>query len=232
MQNHVKVMPLLVLSIITPACVSTSKYKMLEGDRNNLQKQLNSETLKSKDLEEELARTKESNEILQKQGEATKGQYENLLSQLQQEVQQGELQITQYKNMLSVDVAEQIFFDSGSAKLKATGKKVLKKVGDVLNQYSDKMIRVVGHTDNVPVGKAFQNVFPTNWELSVARSTNVVRFLQDESKIDPTRLITSGRGEYSPVAPNDTPEGRKKNRRIEITLIDRSLVDAIKEKSE
>jgi len=82
----------------------------------------------------------------------------------------------------------------------------------------------VGHTDNVPLAKSLQAVFPTNWELSVARATNVVRFLQ-EVGIPPERMMASGRSEYDPVAPNDTPEGRQKNRRIEIMLIDKGLTD-------
>ena len=142
---------------------------------------------------------------------------------LSKEVEKGQLQVRQYQNMLAVDLAEQIFFDSGRATLKAGGKDVLKKVGDALKGYENKIIRVVGHTDNVTLAKSLQATFPTNWELSVARATNVVRFLQDAG-IPPERMIPSGRGEYEPVAPNDTPEGRQKNRRIEIMLIDQSLV--------
>src|SRR5437773_6840260 len=94
------------------------------------------------------------------------------------------------------------------------------KVGEELKGYDDKVIRVVGHTDNVPIKT---KVFPSNWELSVARATNVVHYLQ-EVGIPPDRRIASGRAEYQPVAENDTPDGRKKNRRIEITLIDKNLV--------
>jgi chemotaxis protein MotB len=126
--------------------------------------------------------------------------------------------------MLAVDLAEQIFFDSGRATLKAGGKDVLKKVGEALKGYENKVIRVVGHTDNVPLAKSLQGMFPTNWELSVARATNVVRFLQDVG-IPPERMVASGRGEYDPVAANDTAEGRQKNRRIEIMLIDQSLAN-------
>lgn len=150
-------------------------------------------------------------------------QYDELLKGLSMEVEKGQLQVRQYRNMLAVDLAEQIFFDSGSANLKTGGKEVLKKVGEALKGYDNKIIRVVGHTDNVPLAKSLQRTFPTNWELSVARATNVVRFLQ-EVGIPPERMVPSGRGEYEPIAANDTPEGRKKNRRIEIMLIDKSLV--------
>jgi chemotaxis protein MotB len=132
--------------------------------------------------------------------------------------------VTQYKNMMSVDVAEKIFFNSGSASLKKEGRDVLAKVGGVLNQYKDKYIKVVGHTDNVPTGKG--SAFPSNWELAVTRATGVVRFLQDEVGVSPDRLVATGRAEYEPVADNGTPEGRQRNRRIEIVLMDKALFES------
>jgi chemotaxis protein MotB len=128
--------------------------------------------------------------------------------------------------MLTVEVAEQLFFDSGRAALKDQGKDVLKRVGEALKGYEDKVIRVVGHTDNVPIATA---QFPSNWELSVARATTVVRFLQGAG-VPPERLTAAGRGEYTPVAPNDDADGRRKNRRIEITLIDRNVAQEVQEK--
>jgi len=193
-------------------CVSTSKYEKLEADKNqeiaNLHKQV-----------AELERQKTE---LQTSSEQNKAQYDALVGKLSTEVEKGQLQVKQYQNMLSVDVAEQIFFDSGHADLKESGKAVLQKVGEALKSYKDKIIRVVGYTDNVPIAKSIQNVYPSNWELSVARAASVVRDLQ-EIGIAPERMVASGRGEYAPIAPNDTPEGRQKNRRIEIQLIDQSL---------
>jgi chemotaxis protein MotB len=158
-------------------------------------------------------------------------QYQTLVGQLSTELRAGQIQVRQYQDMLTVDVAEQVFFDSGRAKLKPGGKEVLKKVGAVIKDYENKIIRVAGHTDNVPISKSLQSTFPTNWELSVARATTVVRFLQ-EVGVPPERLIASGRGEYEPVAPNDTSEGRQKNRRIEIMLIDKSLVTELSRSAE
>ena len=152
----------------------------------------------------------------------TQAQHDALVASLSQELKKGELQVRRYKDMLTVEVAEQLFFDSGRAALKDSGKAVLKKVADALKSYEDKAIRVVGHTDNVPIAKAYQKVFPSNWELSSARATTVVRFLQ-EAGIEPQRLVATGRAEYAPVAPNDSEEGRQKNRRIEITLVDLGL---------
>lgn len=187
----------------------------LEQQRTSLEQQKAASQQQVESLEQQKASLLASSQQTQKQ-------YEELVQGLSKEVEKGQLQVRQYKDMLSVDLAEQIFFDSGRAKLKKEGKDVLKKVGDALKGYENKVIRVVGHTDNVPVAKSLQATFPSNWELSVARATNVVRFLQ-EVGIPPERMVPSGRSEYDPVATNDTPEGRQKNRRIEIMLIDKSL---------
>lgn len=202
------------LSLALGGCVSTSKYEQLEAEKN---RQITS-------LQEEKAELEKQKAELETASQQSQTQYDALVKQLSAEVQKGELQVRQYQNMLSVDVAEQIFFDSGRAALKDSGKEVLKKVGEALKSYDKKIIRVVGHTDNVPLARSIQKIFPTNWELSVARATNVVRYLQ-EVGIPPERMVASGRGEYSPVASNDTAEGRQKNRRIEIMLIDQSLAE-------
>jgi chemotaxis protein MotB len=78
---------------------------------------------------------------------------------------------------------------------------------------------VEGHTDNVPIGPDLVHIFPTNWELSVARAVAVVRFLQEKGGIQPKRLSARGYSYYRPVAPNESEEGRRQNRRIEIILI-------------
>ncbi|WP_422188837.1 OmpA/MotB family protein [Aquabacterium sp.] len=100
-------------------------------------------------------------------------------------------------------------------------------VGGALKGYENKVIRVVGHTDNVQISQTLQGTFPSNRELSVARATTVVRYLQEVS-IAPEPMVASGRSEYDPVATNDTAEGRQRNRRIEIMLIDKSLADELK----
>jgi chemotaxis protein MotB len=179
---------------------------------------------KTAQLEAQKSSLEADKAALQKDAEAKQAQYDSLLGDLKKEVSDGQLKITQYKNMLTVDVADKILFDSGSAQLKKEGLAVLQKVGEAVAK-SDKVIRVVGHTDNVPLSSGA--AYGSNWELSAARATTVVRFLQDKAKLDPTRLMAAGRGEYAPVAPNDTPANKQKNRRIEITLLDKALVDAV-----
>lgn len=225
-------------ALIAAGCVSQGTYDKLESDKNQeisllqkqrggLQEQVQGLQSQKSSLEAQQADLRKQVDALEQQkaqllavSQQNQSQYDSLVKNLTEEVKKGELQVRQYKDMLTVDVAEQLFFDSGRADLKDTGKAVLKKVGEALKGYEDKVIRVVGHTDNVPIKT---KAFPSNWELSVARATTVVRFLQ-ENGIPPERMVASGRAEFQPVAENDTPEGRKKNRRIEITLIDKNLV--------
>jgi chemotaxis protein MotB len=195
----------------------------LEAQRNALAKEKQTlETLQA-DLTRQVAALESQRAQLQATVKQTEQRYDSIFASLNEEVKKGQLQVRQFKDMLTVDVADQLFFDSGKATLKETGKELLQKVADSLKGYEDKAIRIVGHTDNVPITKGLQKVFPSNWELSVARATTVVRFLQGTG-IAPERLVATGRAEYAPVAPNDSAEGRQKNRRIEITLIDRTLV--------
>jgi chemotaxis protein MotB len=237
----------LAAAFITSGCVSTGTFEKMQAGKNEeiktLQQQKTALELQKTGLEQEnttlkqqLGSREQQNTAMQQQvgsleqqkaallaaNQQRQQQYDALVKGLSAEVQKGQLQVRQYQNMLAVDLAEKIFFDSGRATLKKGGKDVLKKVGEALKGYENKVIRVVGHTDNVPVAKSLQGTFPSNWDLSVARATNVVRFLQ-EVGIPPERMVASGRGEYDPVASNDTVEGRQKNRRIEIMLIDKNL---------
>src|ERR1700704_4441871 len=199
------------------------QVQVLQAQRSGLEQQKTSLEQQQADLRRQINALEQQKAQLLAASQQNTSQYDALVRNLTEEVKKGELQVRQYKDMLTVDVAEQLFFDSGKANLKDTGKAVLKKVGEALKGYEDKIIRIVGHTDNVPIRKSAQKIFPSNWELSVARATTVVRFLQ-ENGIPPERMVASGRAEYQPIADNDPPEGRKKNRRIEITLIDKNLV--------
>ncbi len=137
---------------------------------------------------------------------------------LKQEIADQQVQVEQIKDRLRVQMVDEILFDSGEATLKPGGVEVLKKVGAALKKVEDRPIEVQGHTDNVPIRGALARRFPTNWELSSARSLNVARFLQEQAGLDPARLSAVAFSEYQPRASNDTDEGRRKNRRIEILL--------------
>lgn len=150
-----------------------------------------------------------------------KKSYEDLTANLKSEISAGEVTITQLKGKLTVNMVDRILFDSGRAEVRAEGKKVLDRVGSVLAGIKDKDIRIEGHTDNKPITGELRAKFPSNWELSTARATAVARYLQDLSKIPGEKLVATGYSEFRPVAPNDTPENRALNRRIEIVLVPR-----------
>jgi chemotaxis protein MotB len=150
---------------------------------------------------------------------ALRSTYDQLVSGMQSEIAQGQIQITRLADRLSVSMVDRILFPSGEAGITPAGFRVLQRVGNVLKTTEGKIIRVEGHTDSVAISEHLKGTFPTNWELSTTRASNVVRFLQDSVGIDPTRLQAVGLSEYHPVASNATVKGRSQNRRIEIALL-------------
>ena len=147
--------------------------------------------------------------------------YEELASGLKAEIADGAVKLTQLKDKLTVQLVDRILFDSGSAQIKPGGRKVLGQIGELLSRVQGKDLRIEGHTDNVPISGELKSRYASNWELSTARATAVARYLQDEARLEPHRLIAAGYGEHRPVSPNDKPESRALNRRIEIVLVNR-----------
>ena len=166
-------------------------------------------------LNEELSRSKkaltEAKEALEKKS----SEYENLSKSLKKEIAEGKIELSELRGRMTVNLKDKILFASGSARVGKEGEDALKKVAEALKGVQGKIIRVEGHTDDVPTDP--KGPFPSNWELSLARSMAVVRSLQDAG-VDPTRLSAAGYGPYQPIAANDTADHRSLNRRIEIVL--------------
>jgi chemotaxis protein MotB len=148
---------------------------------------------------------------------------EELSKSLQDEISKGNITIQQVRDRLTINMVDRVLFDSGQAQVKPAGVKVLKPVSDVLNKISDKQIRIEGHTDNVNISTKLQDRFKTNWELSTARATTVVRYLIDQGGVDRQHLSAVGYADTHPLASNETEQGRASNRRIEIVLYPRDL---------
>jgi len=144
--------------------------------------------------------------------------YENLVKELKGEIERGEVKIREMKGKLTVNMMAKILFDLGKAEIKPSGKEILTRIGPVLIRADGKEIRIEGHTDSLTIHGELSKKYPTNWELSTARATNVVRFLQENVGIEPERLVAVGHAWFRPIATNNTEEGRQKNRRIEIVL--------------
>jgi len=126
-----------------------------------------------------------------------------------------EITIEMKEGKVYVSMTDKLLFRSGSAEVEDKGKDAIKTLADILNKNQDVSITIEGHTDNVPIKTA---MFKDNWDLSVARATNIVRLLDETYKVNAKRLTSAGRGEYVPKASNETAEGRAKNRRTEIIL--------------
>ncbi|HSQ77435.1 MAG TPA: flagellar motor protein MotB [Nitrospirota bacterium] len=212
--------------------VKAKEADALTAQNGSLQAQVKSLTADVASLKKEQEMTRMEKEALQtkvdqlsqkaekaEQLEKATQTYQDLQKKLEKEIQEGQVQIKEMKDRLTVTMVDQILFPSGSAEVGKKGKAVLDKVVTILKDVKDKRIEVDGHTDNVPIVSSLKKRFPTNWELSTARATEVVRYLQETGGIDPHLLSATGFAEYMPVAANDTEEGKHKNRRIEIVLL-------------
>ena len=154
---------------------------------------------------------------------------EDLSKSLKAEIERGDIKIKQVRDRLTINMVEKVLFNSGQAMVQPEGLNVLKNVSDVLKNVSDKQIRIEGHTDNVPIGVKIRDKFPTNWELSTARATNVVRYFIEKGGVNRENLEAVGYADTRPVAGNETEEGRTANRRIEIALFPKDLSAIVSE---
>lgn len=120
---------------------------------------------------------------------------------------------------LVIRFMDNVLFDSGKADLKPGSMKILKAVSEILNMddFKEKRIKIEGHTDTDPI--LYSEKFPSNWELSSIRATNVLRYLVEKQKIHGKRISSSGYGFYRPIAQNDTKENKAKNRRVDIVIL-------------
>ena len=126
------------------------------------------------------------------------------------------LTVEQRNGKVYVSMENKLLFESGSWAVGTNGREAVKQLGSVLAENPDISILIEGHTDNVPYTGTGQ--LTGNWDLSTKRATAIVNILRENPAIHPDNLTAAGRGEYAPVASNDTPEGRAKNRRIEVIL--------------
>lgn len=126
-----------------------------------------------------------------------------------------EIQIDITSQYVQLTLNGGVLFDSGSVEIKDEAKEVLDQVGKILDRYAGGQVEIEGHTDNVPMSGA---KYSNNDELSSGRALSVFNYLLSVTDLDPANLKHTGRGEYMPIADNSTPEGRSRNRRVEIKI--------------
>ncbi|HET8810863.1 MAG TPA: OmpA family protein [Flavobacteriaceae bacterium] len=127
-----------------------------------------------------------------------------------------DIQISVEKGVVFVSISDKLLFKSGSYKVTDRAREVLAKVAKVVKAKPDFEFMVEGHTDNVPI---HNSCLEDNWDLSVHRATSIVRILQEDFGVPPSRMTAAGRGEYIPIASNSTSEGRARNRRTRIVIL-------------
>ena len=135
---------------------------------------------------------------------------------------------------INVALLEKVLFKPGKAHLRFKARKKLALIGDALEKVGGLRVRIVGHTDNIPIAKSHQHVYFSNWELSAARAAKVMRFLIYEQKLDPRKTELVARAFHEPIADNSSVAGRRENRRVEIAIspVIKPIYQKVKELSE
>jgi len=197
--------------------LETERVKLIDGmeDLRELRGQLERDVRRLRQAEAELSESLAAREaelaVTSEELSKLTGTYEGLVQDLESEVASGQIEIEQLREGLRLNLSQSILFPSGSATLNQQGVSVLKTVAGRLKSVPNR-IEVQGHTDNIALKGP-----RSNWELAADRSAQVVRLFAG-SGVAPDRLTAVSFGEFAPIASNDTPEGRAKNRRIEIRL--------------
>ena len=190
-------------------------YENLEKSSGAQLSQMNEDlTRKQTELEEKQKKVDQLEKLLSEH----QAMLDNLFSSIKRalvDFSPSELTVEMKNGKLYVSLLDKLLFKSGSADVEERGVEALNKLSSVLNGHSNFEILVEGHTDNLPIKTA---VYRDNWDLSTYRAASVVR-LMIQSKVEIGRLTAAGKGEFHPIAGNDSPEGRSKNRRTEIILV-------------
>lgn len=193
------------------------RVALLEGKVNQMQasNQFTSDQLNQS--QEEIARQQKKLEQLQALINQQKQKTEALRQKIAEAMKgfsSEQLSVFTKNGKVYVSMQESLLFPSGSAAVNVKGKEALGTLAAALAQSPDIKVMVEGHTDTVPITRRYED----NWALSVARATSIARILINDYHLAPERITASGRSQYEPIASNETPEGRAKNRRTEIIL--------------
>jgi chemotaxis protein MotB len=192
----------------------------LEKQRDDLKTTLTALGSNASKSEAALAEARKRVEELRKaqeQAELRAKQFRDLVGKFKAMVDSGKLKVEIRNGLMLVKLADNILFDPGKTDLKKEGKDALKEVAHILTNLKDRKFQVAGHTDNQ--GLARGGRYKDNWELSTARAVEVVHFMVKDGGMPADRLSAAGFADQLPVAKNDSDDGRRQNRRIEIVLL-------------
>jgi chemotaxis protein MotB len=196
--------------------LKTEHRETIEGLNNRLDHEIQSNKLVVERLLTEIEKLEAVTAEQDKAMKELSTQADQLEQQLKEEIEKGEIRLKRYKTKTIINIDNSILFDSGKTTVKEGVKKSLAKIAKALNNFPENNIQIEGHTDDVPIHTP---KFPSNWELSSARALSVLRFFVDKTDVDPRKLSAVGYGEYHPLVPNDTPENKRLNRRVDIVIL-------------
>ena len=205
------------------SAASHRRTRLLLETRSNLETERNTTLSRLADRQAEVQRLQAEVQRLEEEHRTITEAQRRLETEMRAALESRDVTISELAGKLTVNILDRVLFASGEADITADGQAVLRKVADVLGQFPERQVQVVGHTDNVPIHTAR---FPSNWELSAARAIAAVRFLSEQAAVDPRRLGALGYGEFHPIADNAAPEGRAQNRRIAIVILPELLTAA------
>ncbi len=190
--------------VITTGCVPKADYDILQQNYDNLQRERDDLAVVTAEQDEEL--------------KALNRDYDELNRMFATEIEQNAIQLKKLVDGIEMDIPSDVMYESGSAtaSVGAEGLKYAKKLAGFLSG-TDYFISVIGHTDSQQPTPRLAKKFPTNWDLAAARASNATKYFISQG-CDSKNIVAVSRGEFDPVATNDTAEGRAQNRRIQIII--------------
>jgi chemotaxis protein MotB len=185
------------------------------AERDDLRGRLGAQEERVTALEEALAAERRARDAALAEQERA---HQRLVTALRDEIAGKEIALREASDGLTLSITDRVLFPSGQATLTDEGQRLVDRIASALGEVPDRQIVVEGHTDNVPIGPELESRFASNWELSAARASEVLRYLAARADIPRDRLVAVGRADTMPAASNATESGRRQNRRIEIVL--------------
>jgi flagellar motor protein MotB len=205
---------LIVLLTGLGGCVPAKKYHQLEADYADLRLKYDAATAKSEGLSLQVSDLEEHVTTLRQRSDYLGSFYEDLLTEFRPQLENDEIELIVYPDRMTMALAQDVSFSTGSASLTKTGDETLGKMANLLERHPERRFVVEGHTDDVPIST---DRYASNWELGAARAVAVVKELI-ESGVPADRLAAATYGDTEPLAANTSDEGRRQNRRVEISF--------------
>jgi chemotaxis protein MotB len=208
-----------LLVLIMVPLLAGCGMKQLRGENEQLKLEVDNLKQVERDYSDSLQRLQVlSAAEIAKMREEMDTMRKELNERLEQKDRENSILVQKNKDLTVIVIGEAELFGSAQAELTKHGAGIIEKLSGVLNDYPGYQVRVEGHTDSAPIGAKLKSTFASNWELSTARATHVIRYMIYGLKVAPERLSAVGYAHYRPIGDNATKEGRAKNRRIRMVV--------------